>query len=80
MKIIKAKLLIIFGSISSFFGAAGVAISAFGLCPCVLVPLLSVVGVVTIFMGFLTNQGIYFLIIGVVMLIFSLVLSKKRKV
>lgn len=80
MKIIKEKILALIGAISTLFGVIGAAIAEFGLCACVLAPILSIAGILTILMGFLSQNRAYFLIIGITLLIISFLFYKKKKI
>lgn len=78
MKSIKQKIIIAIGAISTLLGSIGAAIAAFGLCACVLAPIFSLVGILSIVTGFLSNNKILFLTIGILLLIISLFLYKKK--
>ncbi len=78
MKSIKKKIIVITGGVSTLLGSIGTAIAAFGLCACVLAPLLSLVGILAIVMAFLSDNRILFLIIGILLLIISLIFYKKK--
>jgi len=79
MKIIKEKITAIIGAISAFLGSVGIVIAEFGLCACVLAPILSLAGVISIIMGFLSQNKAYFLVIGVALLLVSFIFYKKKK-
>jgi len=79
MKIIKEKIIAIFGAVSASLGAIGAAIVGFGLCACVWAPLFSVAGIFSIVMGVLSNNKIYLLVIGFVLLLISFILYRKKK-
>lgn len=76
---VKPRIIAIFGAISTSLGGIGAAIAGFGLCACVLAPIFSFVGAISIIMGFLSKNRIYFLAGGVVLLIISFVLYKRKK-
>ena len=74
----KQKLLAFFGAISTGLGAIGVAIAEIGLCGCVLAPVFSLLGVLSIAGWYLSQNKIYFLIIGVLLLIVAFVFFKRK--
>ncbi len=76
----KSKIIAVFGGISAVLGSAGAAISSFGLCACVWAPLLSVAGITSIVMGFLSKNSMYFFAVGAALLIGSYILHQKSKV
>lgn len=80
MGTIKAKIIALLGAITTFFGVIGAAIAEFGLCACILAPILSVVGIVSLVMGFLSQNRAYFLVIGIILLIISFIFYKRKKV
>lgn len=80
MKEIKTKITTIFGAISTFFGGIGIVISELGLCVCFLAPVFSMLGFLSITMGFLSENKLYFLMVGSVLLIISFILYKKEHV
>ena len=79
MKVIKQKILVLIGGVSAFLGSVGAVIASFGLCACVLAPAFSFIGISSIIMGFLSNNKMFFLIIGIVFLLLSFLFFKKKK-
>jgi hypothetical protein len=79
MKTLKQKLTLLFGSISTLLGGIGTIIAEFGLCVCAWAPILSLLGTLSIVMGFLSKNKIYFFIIGIILLLISLLLHKRKK-
>lgn len=80
MKIIKEKIISIIGAVSASLGSIGIVIAEFGLCACVLAPILSLAGMTSIVMGFLSQNRVYFLMIGIVLLLISFIFYKRKKV
>lgn len=79
MKAIKEKIITISGAVSAFLGGIGIVIAEFGLCACVLAPILSLAGMVSIVMGFLSQNKVYFLMIGIMLLSISFIFYKRKK-
>ncbi len=79
MKTIKQKLIIAVGGVSASLGGIGAAISGLGLCACVLAPTLSLLGITFLVIGFLSNNKIYFIVMGITLLLISFVFYKKKK-
>lgn len=75
----KQKILVLTGAVSTLLGSIGAAISSFGLCVCVWAPLFSLAGLVSLIVGFLSNNKIFFLITGIILLLISLILYKTKK-
>lgn len=80
MKIIKEKILASVGIISTLVGGTGVAIAGIGLCICIWAPIFSAVGALSFGMAFLSRYHILFIILGIVSLIISFILYKRKKV
>jgi len=80
MNILKVKITAIIGAISAFLGSVGIVIAEFGLCACVLAPILSLAGAASIVMGFLSQNRAYLLISGIVLLLASFIFYKRKKV
>jgi len=76
---LKKRIVEIAGAISASLGGAGAAIAEFGLCVCTIGPLLSLAGVVTIIFSFLAEHKIYFVGVGVVLIVVGIVLHSRRK-
>ncbi len=74
----KEKPFFIFGIISTVFGALGGVVAGLGLCPCVLAPVVSLMGVVILLFTFLVSNKVYFVMIGVSLLIISYLLHRKK--
>lgn len=79
MKSVKTKILAIFGTISTFLGGIGIAIAELGLCACVLAPIFSLAGIISISMSFLSENKMNFLIIGAVLLLISFIFYKRKR-
>ena len=79
MKALKEKTIAISGAISTFIGGIGIAIAELGLCACVLAPILSLAGVISLAMGFLSQNRLYFLTGGIVLLLVSYLFYKRKK-
>lgn len=77
---LKAKIIASFGALSTLIGGGGTAITAFGLCPCVLAPALSWMGITIAGMSFLADNNKYFLIAGVGFLLLGALFYSKDKV
>jgi len=79
MNIIKQKIIAIIGAISAFLGSIGIVIAEFGLCACILAPIFSLAGIASIVMGFLSQNKVYFLATGIILLIISFIFYKRKK-
>ncbi|MBU1204282.1 MAG: hypothetical protein KJ968_01115 [Nanoarchaeota archaeon] len=75
----KQKILVLTGAISTLLGSIGAVISGLGLCACVWAPLFSLAGLASLTVGFLSNNKIFFLITGIILLLISLILHKTKK-
>ncbi len=73
----KSKTVGIIGSISTFFGGIGVAVTNLGLCTCVLAPVFSLLGLTSILLAFLSDFSIVFLSAGIALLISSIILHNQ---
>ncbi len=80
MNLLKQKIITIFGAVSVLLGSIGAAIAGFGICPCTLVPILSIAGSISIVMGFLSDNKTYFIIVGIFLLSISFILYKKKRI
>lgn len=80
MKLLKQKIVAFFGAISTFLGGIGIAIAELGLCACVLAPIFSLAGLISLVMVFLSENKTYFLIIGIGLLLISFIFYKRKKV
>ena len=78
MKPMKETITVAAGSISAALGAVGAAISGFGWCPCMLAPVFSFAGVLTLLTAFLSKNKMFFLLAGIILIAASLVLHKNR--
>ncbi len=67
------------GATSTVLGGTGAAIAAFGLCPCVLAPTLSLLGMLMIVTSFLAKERWILLIIGAALIAASIIVHKKKK-
>ncbi len=79
MNLIKQKLLGLMGAVSASLGGLGAIISSFGLCACVLAPIFSLVGLLSIVMGFLSKASIPLVVAGTFFIAVSFILHKKNK-
>ena len=79
MGFLKQKIIAIIGAISALLGSIGAAIAALGLCACILAPIFSIAGIISIATGFLSNNRIYLIVIGIVLLSVSFILYKKKR-
>ena len=79
MNLIKKKVISSTGKGFILAGGIGAVVSAFGLCPCVLAPIFSLVGIASFVGVFLSKNKILFIVIGSIFLLISLILSKKNK-
>ncbi len=75
----KQKIIALTGTISTLLGSIGAAISGLGLCPCVLAPIFSLMGIAFFAGVFLSKNKILFLMIGIILLLISLILHKIKK-
>ncbi len=76
----RTRIAAIAGAVSASLGGIGAAIAGLGLCACVLAPLFSFVGIISIIMGFLARNSVYFFAVGAFLLAASFILHKKSKV
>jgi hypothetical protein len=79
MKQKKKKVIPIIGGISTSLGGLGIIIAELGLCPCVLVPLISFAGFISIALSVLLKNKYFFLILGISLLIISYIFHHKKK-
>jgi hypothetical protein len=79
MKQKRKKVIPIVGGISTSLGGLGIIIAEIGLCPCVLVPIISFAGFLSITLGFLLSNKFVFLIIGILLLTVSYIFHHKKK-
>ena len=75
----KQKTTAAIGAGSTLLGSIGAAISGLSWCPCVLAPIFSFAGILTIVTSFLSKNKIYFLIIGFILLLVSYNMHGKKK-
>ncbi|MBU3941388.1 MAG: hypothetical protein KKF74_00580 [Nanoarchaeota archaeon] len=75
----KQKILVLTGAVSTLLGSIGAAISWLGLCACVWAPLFSLAGLASLTIGFLSNNKLFFLITGIILLLISLIFHKIKK-
>ena len=76
---VKQKIIMSTGATSTFLGGTGAALAGAGLCGCTLAPILSLAGIATILVSFLTYYKIPFLTVGIALLLVSFILYKKKK-
>ncbi|MAG08469.1 hypothetical protein CMO89_03275 [Candidatus Woesearchaeota archaeon] len=76
----RAKITAAFGTILAFLGGIGAYASSIGLCACTLAPIFSFVGIISIIVSFLSENKLFFLVTGIILLIISFIFYKKKKV
>ncbi|MBU0535418.1 MAG: hypothetical protein KKE20_00500 [Nanoarchaeota archaeon] len=75
---IKERLAGFAGLISTGLGGIGAILAEIGLCGCVLTPILSVLGAVSVVMGFVTEHKIALAITGTSLLMLSIVSHRSK--
>jgi hypothetical protein len=79
MNILKQKVVIAIGLVSSLIGGVGIALAELGGCACVLAPALSIIGLVSIIGSFVSYNRSIFLLIGAALIVLSVAIHYRPK-
>jgi len=77
---LKERIVKLTGAISASLGGAGIAIAELGLCVCTIGPLISLAGVITIVLSFLADNKIYFIGVGILLIMAGIFISRKNRI